>query len=273
VAADTGVDRRSPSALSSTDARIGFAVIALCLVTVLVLQFAARNAPSANRSQVIGIPTPVVSTAGGCENFARYWTEESGVGASPETIEGMTGCRRAADGSWFIPSGSDDPRLPAAPILTADQQIATAELRGELLAQIDSLKAQFPSTLQRWLDELYDPIPRAVLGHTREGATVRRTRGRYTRLTQAYLMAPERQALADYVGWIMARRIGAYQDFREACFGDPSLEYLRNACRGLEDTLSIRYPPFPWDIEDPLLLDAFLASTLQSETTTPPADR
>jgi hypothetical protein len=247
------------------------AAVAVCLALILILQLVAKDAPSANRSRVVGIPTPVVSTAAGCENFARYWMEESGVGASAETIEGITSCRRTTDGRWFIPTGPEDPRLPDAPILTPEQERATAEVRTLLLAQIDGLEAEFPSTLQRWLDQLYDPIPRAVVGHIRDDVTIRTTRGRYTRLTQAYLMAPEHQTIADYVGWLMGQRIRAFQDFRDACFGNPDLEYLRIACRGLEDSLSIRFPPFPWTLEDPILIDTYLKSTLETGAAATPA--
>jgi hypothetical protein len=271
VATNAKAGTPKPPGLLRREARIAFATIAGSLILVLGLRLIAKDAPSAERSMVVGIPTPAVSTAAGCENFARYWIDESGVSTSDAAIEGMTNCRRATDGTWFVPAGPEDPRLPNTPILTEAQEAATAELRTELLSQIHGLEAQFPSTLQQWLNQIYDPIPRAVTGHLRDGISIRTARGRYTRLTQAYLMAPERQVLADYVGWIMARRIRAYDDFAGSCLGDPSHEYLWTACRGLEDSLSIRFPPLPWELEDPLLLDGYLASTLQTAGTATPA--
>jgi hypothetical protein len=260
---------REPAKFLGADARIALGVVAVCLALVLAVRLVARDAPSAGRSIVVGLPPPVVSSAEGCTNIARFWIVEAGTGVSAETIEGMTNCRQAADGTWFVPSGGDDPRLPAAPVLTEEQQAATAALRADIVAQIDGLEAQFPSTLRLWLSQLYDPFPRAAWGHIRDGPSIRTPRGRYTRLIQAYLMAPDHQELADYVGWIMARRLDAYDDLRTKCFGDPDLAYLRTVCRGLEDTLGIRYPPFVWDLADPYLLDAYLASTLATTEATP----
>ncbi|MEA2586833.1 MAG: hypothetical protein QOF33_4918 [Thermomicrobiales bacterium] len=261
---------RRPSKLLGTDAWIALGAIAVCLALVLGVRLVARDAPSSGRSVVVGIPTPVVSTAAGCDNFARFWMDESGVDASAATIEAISNCRRSADGAWFVPSGVDDPRLPRAPVLTQDQKTATADLRTELLSQIEDLEATFPSTLRAWLNQLYDPFARSVVGHLREGPSIRTARNRYTRLTQAYLMAPDRQEFADYVGWAMARRIRAYDDLKTTCLSDPDLEYLRTACLGLEDNLSIRNPPFIWDLKDPLLLDTYLVSTLSATTDATP---
>jgi hypothetical protein len=221
---------------------------------------------------VVGIPTPVVSTAAGCANFAHYWMDESGVGASAAVIEGITNCRQAADGSWIVPNGANDPRLPKRPILTNQQAQMTKSLRTKILAQIAGLEAEYPSTLRSWLNQLYDSFARAAVGHIRDGLSIRTARGRYTRLTQAYLMAPDHRELADYVGWVMARRIDAYDDLESICLGNHDLDYLRTACLGLEDNLGVRYPPFTWDLRDSYLLDNYLASTLNTTSGTPTAD-
>jgi hypothetical protein len=251
-----------PSKFFGTDAWIALGAIVVCLTLVLVARGLAKDAPSAGRSVVVGIPTPVVSSAEGCANFAAFWMDEAGVGASAETIEGITNCRLAADGTWIVPKGADDPRLAQTPILTEEQEAATAALRTAILAQIADLESQYPNTLRTWLSQIYDPFSRAVVGHIRDGTGISRARGRYTRLTQAYLMSPENQELAEYIGWVMQRRVSAFNDFKSVCLGDPDLEYLRTACRGLEDNLSIRYPPFTWDLKDSYLLDSYLATTV-----------
>ncbi len=253
-----------PSRLLDTDAWIGLGAIVVCLALILGVRGVAKDAPSAGRSVVVGIPTPVVSSAGGCANFARFWMAESGAGASAETIEGFTNCRRAADGSWIVPTGADDPRLPPTPLLTEEQEADTAALRTAILSQIAELESQYPNTLRTWLSQLYDPFSRAAVGHIRDGASISRARGRYTRLIQAYLMSPDHQELAGYVGWVMNRRVTAFDDLKSACLGDPDLAYLRTACRGLEDNLSIRFPPFTWDLKDTYLLESYLATTVST---------
>jgi hypothetical protein len=262
---------RRSSKLLGTDAWIGLGIIATCLALVLGVRLVAKDAPSAGRSFVVGLPTPVVSTAAGCANFAKFWMDDSGTGATAETIEGISNCRQAADGTWIVPTGADDPRLPKAPVLTDQQAQVTAALRTKILTQIAGLESEYSSTLRSWLNQLYDPFARAAIGHIRDGYSIRTTRGRYTRLTQAYLMSPDQQELASYVGWVMTRHISAYDDLKSICLGNSDLEYLRTACLGLEDNLSIRYPPFTWDLKDSYLLESYLASTLETKDGTPTA--
>lgn len=259
--------RRSPKR-PGTDALIGLSAIAVCLVLILGLRFASKDAPSARRAVVVGLLTPVVSTTDGCGNFARFWMDDSGVGVSAQVIEGISNCRLAADGTWIVPTGSDDPRLPT-PVLTDEQARLTMPLRTTILNQIADLESEYPSTLRAWLNQLYDPFTRVAVGHIRDGFDFSTARGRYTRLTQAYLMSPGHQELAAYVGWVMARRISAYDTLKSTCLGNPELEYLQTACLGLEDGLSIRYPPFTWDLKDSYLLDSYLATTRQAPTGTP----
>jgi hypothetical protein len=269
VATTTTSSPRSSSKIVGTDAWIALGAIATCFILVLGLRLVAKDAPSSGRSVVVGIPTPAVSSAAGCANFAQFWMDATGIGA--ETIEGMTNCRQAADGTWIVPTGANDPRLPDAPVLTAAQAQATAALRSQILSQIAGLEAEYPSTLRSWLNQIYDPFARAVVGHLRDGVGIHTARGRYTRLTQAYLMAPDHQVLAAYVGWVMARRIDAYGDLQSICLNNSDVAYLRTACVGLADNLSIRYPPFTWDLRDPYLLASYLASTLASTNGTPTA--
>lgn len=229
------------------------------------LRLVAAGGESAGTGIVRAVPTPAVTTDQGCANFAQYWMVESGVGVSADVIEALGNCRRSADGTWFVPTGLQDPRLPPWAKLTTAEREQTAAERAELLAQIAALEAAMPQTLQRWLREIYDPTPRAMTGHIRDGFRIGVRRGRYTRLTQAFLMDPRYEALARYVGWIMARRIAAYDAFLATCLSREELAYLEDACRGVEDQLSIRFPPFPWDLKDPVTLDAYFIAQLRGE--------
>jgi len=254
--------------------RDGLLVLALligCLGLIAGLRLIAADGESAGQGIVHTVPTPVASTNEGCTNFARYWMVDSGVGGSAETIEALGNCRQAADGTWFVPTDPRDPRLPPEALLTQEERQETAAERAEILSEIAALEATMPQTLRRWLNEMYDPIPRAMTGHIRDGFRIGVRRGRYTRLIQAFLMDPRREALANYVGWIMGRRIAAYEDFLATCLRDKDLAYLENACRGVEDQLSIRFPPFPWDLKDPLMLDAYFAAQLRENAAEPAA--
>jgi hypothetical protein len=240
-------------------------ILTVCLAVVAVLRLVAAGGESAGTGIVRTVPTPAVTTDQGCANFARYWMVESGVGVSADVIEALGNCRRAADGTWFVPTGLQDPRLPPEARLTTAEREQTAAERAELLAQIAALEAAMPQTLQRWLREMYDPTARAMTGHIRDGFRIGVRRGRYTRLAQAFLMDPRYEALARYAGWIMARRIAAYDAFLAACLSREELAHLANACRGVEDQLSIRFPPFPWDLKDPVTLDAYFIAQLRGE--------
>jgi hypothetical protein len=260
--APTPEPRWKRSALLGTDARIGLAALALCCALILGLRLVARDSPAAGRLVVVTIPTPVVSTDDGCTAFARFWMDKSGVGASAATIEGISNCRQATDGTWFVPRGPDDPRLPAGAGLSPEQVEATAELRAEIEFQLAALETEFPATLQLWLKQMFDPFARAVTGNIRDGYDIRTVRDRYTRLVQAYLMAPDRAELADYVGWIMATRIHAERALEADCKSDPLLSYLLAACMSIYYNLNIRYQQFPWELESPLWLDSYLVSRL-----------
>jgi hypothetical protein len=87
------------------------------------------------------------------------------------------------------------------------------------------------------------------------------TRERYTRYTRAFLIDPDRPELAGYVGWWMQRRMEAYGAFAQACQGQRDKGYLDFACARMEDALSVRYPPWPWDLESTVALEEYLVAT------------
>jgi hypothetical protein len=250
--------------LIGREAVIGFAAIAACLILIIGLRVISRNSASAGRSIVVTIPTPVVTAAQGCTNFANYWTDPDGPGLPDSVVEGLSNCRKAADGTWFVPSGVNDKRLTSVPEIPAADNAAAEALETALTNQIAGLEGEIPSTLQSWLKQIYDPIPRAVTGNVKEGVSIGTTRGRYTRLIQSFLMGPSSQELADYVGWLMARKLQAYGALNSACQTRSDLAYLKTACAGLEGNLSVRFPPFPWDLENSLLMHEYIAQKLAS---------
>lgn len=249
----------------------GFAAVVLvCLALVGALAVASRGSESAGGPGPVRIPTPALSTSEACETWARYWTEESGVDADPASLEAFSNCRRAEDDSWFVPIGRADPRLPDPLILTEAEQSQTDEARQLLLDQIAALEREFQRGLERQLEGIYSRIPEPVIGHIedRDSIVISPARGRYTRLTQAFLMDPGYEALANYVGWVMAQRAAGFESFQRSCHKE-ELQYLWAACDGLAGSLSVYYPPWPWELKETLTLDAYLEWALANEALPP----
>lgn len=232
---------------------------------VFVLFLVSRDKDSSQSNSPGALPIPNVSVDTGCTNFGNYWLKESGVQLEPADIEGITNCRRAADDTWFVPTSPDDERLPVDFALTAAERAATEWLRAELVAQIEDLESHITNSVQRDLDAIFDPRIQPVMGKVKEGVAISRARSRYTRVAQSFLMAPENATLATYVGWKMETRIRAYERLRDSCVNDQAVEYLLNVCRGLEDSLSVWFPPWTWDMRDPVSMDAYLAYLVRSQ--------
>jgi hypothetical protein len=241
-------------------------VVVVSLVLVGILAIVSQRGESAGGPGPVRIPTPALATNEACETWARYWTEESGVDADPADLEAFNNCRQAADGSWFVPIGRADPRFTGPPILTEDEQAQTAEARALLLDQIAALEREMQRGLEQQLEGIYSRMPEPVIGHIedRDGVAISPVRNRYTRLTQAFLLDPQYEALANYVGWVMATRAAGFESFQQSCHQE-ELAYLWAACDGLAGTLSVYYPPWPWDLKDTLTLDAYLDWALAND--------
>lgn len=236
--------------------------IGVALVAGLYL--AARDEPSARSNHPEALPTPKISNDAACTNFATYWLTETGLRLDASIIEGLTNCRLGANGSWFVPTGPNDQRLPSDFAMTSAEREATNGLRSTLVAQIDDLEGTLSTSMQRDLDYIYDPRVRPISGHVKDGVPITRARSRYTRVVQAYLLAPEHEPLAAYVGWLMERKIDAFKAVDAQCQSDLAAAYLRTVCDGLEDSLSVRFPPFVWDLRSSVLLEAYLGSLVRS---------
>ena len=236
--------------------------VAMSLLTgVLVggLYLIARDAASSEVNSPDELPIPAISTGDACANFANYWMNESGVSVDASVVEGLTNCRLSADGEWFVPNSPRDDRLPAGFALTQDERAETNALRQQILGEIEDLESSFSSSIERDLKAIYDPRTRPISGHLKDGEMIGRQRSRYTRVVQAYLLAPEHGALADYVAWLMTDKIDAYESLSTACEADASLDYLRTVCLAIEDSMSVRFPPWTWDLRNSVSLEEYLA--------------
>jgi hypothetical protein len=240
----------------------------ICAALMLAAFLVSRNAPSSTTGLTVRLPLPAVSADEGCENFGRYWTQTSGANIDPEPLELFTNCRLGDDGVW-VAAGT---MYGAAPLdestLTDDQRAQLAQLRTAIAAQIDGLEATLPGSIQRAFDELHTAGTNAVVGHFQEGKSWGSYRTRYARIVNASMLDPKNAELASYIGWIMSRKIDGYADFRRECLSNDKVAMLDDACRGMEDNLSIRYAPLPWDLRDPDLLDTWYYETYVKPTQT-----
>lgn len=251
--------RLSKSGRRQNEWRVFSGLTVLIVAMIGLATLAARDAPSAGSDNPQALAVPTITADEGCTRFARYWIDQSGVRVDPATIEGLTNCRLSDGGEWFVPTGAEDERLTEQARLTEDEEARTTPIKMDILSEIVALEATLSSSIIRDLERIYRARPHAVTGRINDTVTISRARSRYTRVVQAFLLDPDRRLLADYVGWLMQRKIGAYEALSNECLGNPETAYLRVVCLGLEDSLSVNYPPWLWDMRSTVWLNEYLA--------------
>ena len=184
-----------------------------------------------------------------CRTTARDWTKDFGMGS--EAIAVLSGCRQDRQGSWFFPTGPDDPRLPA-PILTPEEERQTAALRAEIQAQLAGIEATMPFWLPEELDRLYAPNARPISGHRNPNLDFAMLRSQYEEALIVYLRNPNHLALFDYVAWWFNRREAAVPAATCATMPAPICDVMR------KNLGHVGGAPWPWDLEDPLTLAEYL---------------
>jgi hypothetical protein len=234
----------------------------ICGALVLAVWVASRNAPSATTGLTDRLPLAAVSADEGCENFGRYWTDTSGAEIDPLAIERFTNCRILDDGTWVAGNAMYAAEPLDESTLTDEQRTQLNEAKTAIGQQVDALEATLPNSVENAFDQLYEPESQAVVGHFREGVAWGSYRTRYARIVNAFMLDPNNAELASFIGWTMARKINGYADFRRECLGNADVAMLHGACRGMEDNLSIRYAPLPWDLRDPELIDTWFYETV-----------
>lgn len=234
----------------------------VCGALILAAWVASRNAPSATTGLTDRLPLAAVSANEGCENFGRYWTDTFGAAIDPVPLERFTNCRVLEDGSWDASSSMYGALPLDESTLTDEQLIELNETRAAIAEQVDALEAALPNSVSNAFEQLYTPQTNAVVGHFREGIAWGSYRTRYARIVNAFMLDPNNAELASFIGWTMERKINGYADFRRVCLGNNDIAMLHQACRGMEDNLSIRYAPLPWDLRDPDLIDTWFYETV-----------
>lgn len=251
----------------------------ICVLTAVVigaLWLIARDADSAVQQDEVALPVIQLDGESGCTNFAGFWMDPAGANVPAEVIATLSNCRQDADGNWFVPENSSDPRLTPESVLTDEEIVATAALRGQLYDDIDALGDAIPRSLQEGFKANYDSVNQPVFGHTRKGAApLGDKRTRYVRIARAFLADPDHAALAGYVAWAMDRKQAASDAFQAACGSSADLQFLARACSGIPGEFQVGYIPLIWDLSDPVLIQEYLierarsGEPLPAGTTTP----
>ena len=258
--ADGGPQRRA-----NRDSQVVLAVAVLSILVVGGLWVISRNAPSAKQLDSVAMITTGVSGEMGCTNFANFWMRESGIDVSAEMIEGLTNCREDDDGNWFVPAGTNDPRLSDDERLTEREEADVAVVSAQLADDLMALERVLPRSLRESLKANYDSENLPVFGHTTRGRSdLSEKRARYIRVTQAFLLSPQHTVFADYVGWLMERRSASADSFEAACFADPDDQFLVRACKGIRQEFGVRYIPLYWDLNDSILIEEYLVDRVRS---------
>ncbi len=240
----------------------------ICAALMAIVFLVSRNAPSSTVGYTEWVTVPQVSADEGCEKFGRYWTDTSGARVDPVPLELFTNCRLQDDGTWRAAETMYGAATLDESTLTDDQRAELAQIRTAIAAQVDGLEAVLPKSIQNAFAQLYTQETNPVVGHFREGIAWGPYRTRYARMVNAAMLDPNNAELAEFIGWIMTRKIDGYATFRRECLDNQDVAMLHDACRGVEDNLSIRYAPLPWDLRDPDLLDTWYYETRVKPTQT-----
>ncbi len=243
-------------------------LLAIAVISAVVLAGLwgiSRTAPSAKQLDSVSLVTAGVSGEQGCANFASFWMRDSGLNVPAEAIEGMSNCRLSADGTWFVPANPKDPRLPESDHLTTQERQQVAVLSAQLAQDLTELEQALPDSLIQSLKVNYSEDNRPVFGHTKKGRLDLGAKwARYVQISQAFLLQPEHNVLADYVGWEMGRRLDAVGAFETACFSDPANQVLWRACKGLRAEFAVNNIPLYWDLSDPVMIQEYLSDRVRS---------
>ena len=252
------------------DALILLLVIALSAALVGGLYLIARDADSAGTTGLVtDVPTPDLSAAEVCQNWANYWTRESGVGVPPEALEQMSNCRQTTDGTWIVPVGPDDPRIARPVALSAEEDAATAQLRNDIMQQISEMSGSMPQDVRKGVNRLHSSVADGVVGNVRPDVQIGPTRGAYSDYLKSLADNPNYTAMVSYIRWIIASREAGFDQLTAAC-AKPEFKYLNKTCSGSWDSLGIGFAPWPWDLTKTLNLEPYLKAVANGET--PPPD-
>lgn len=254
---------------SGRDPLILLSIFAVSLVVVGFLWLISRNADSAGvAGNVLDVdPTPYTASEQ-CNNWAVYWSNESGLDVPATALEAFSNCRQTADGTWVVPANAADARLARPVAFTAAEQQQIQSLRDQIQSSLGRFQSLESSDLKQAIDSMYDPLVNGVEGHVVPGSRIGTARSLYKDELNTFMQTPGNEALVAYAEWIVGYRQAGFNQLMAAC-NDDSFAYLRGACAGEGDRLSVNYVPWTWDLSDSLLLDTYLRAVLDGNAPAP----
>jgi hypothetical protein len=220
------------------------AIVGSCVLLLLLLRFATTGADSAT-SVSYYLPSPTPSPDEECAAFARFWIDISQD--DPDGVSAVSRCRRDADsGAWIEPLADDE-------LNRRDE----ARIR-DIKTQLADLETVLPVDLRRALADLQNPIEPSM--HRVDlGAELG---PQYMQELENYLQDPTHRKLATYVAWVVARRDAAVATFLEGCAAYPRMNGI---CNGVGRAVGAGQAPWPWQLNDDLILAEYLAHRPQRD--------
>jgi hypothetical protein len=240
------------------DAIVFGAICAIALGVIGTFWLLARDADSAGVSGSIDwVELPDYSANEVCQNWVRYWLDESEVVFSPEFMERITNCRETIEGTWIASETGAEQNLIRPVALTQEQMAATADLNTQILTQIRQFFDSMSPELSDALAQVYTPELTGVIPNVGAGVPISNARRLHGEEMNAFIEQPGNEALAAYIRWIVTDRRLAIDEFRLAC-RTPDTEFLTRSCDGTLDQLSLNHTPWFWDLQNPIMLNAYL---------------
>jgi hypothetical protein len=223
------------------------------MLLLLVLRLATIGAESAT-SVSYGLPSPTPSFAEECAYFARFWIDISG--SEPDIVSAVSRCRRDVSGAWVEAQADGD---------LGRRDAARAR---DIKTQLAGLAAVLPANLRRALVDLQNSVVEPSSSMHRVDLAAE-TGPQYTQELEAYLQDPAHRKLAAYVAWVIARRDAAVATFLEGCAAYPRMSGI---CNGVGRAVGAGLAPWPWELNDDLLLAEYLAHRPQRDAQLSSAD-
>ncbi|MDP9472973.1 MAG: hypothetical protein M3Q71_20305, partial [Chloroflexota bacterium] len=214
-------------------------------------RFGAQPTPTARTAQTGGVAGTDPDDDQVCRETAEYWTTDLGMGTNAIAV--LSGCRQDRSGTWFLPTGPSDPRLPE-PILTPEEERQTAALRTQIETDLDL--SELDTMMPSWMPDAVNRLAtlddkRPITGWRDPSVMVGNLPSQYAPIMDAFLQDPNRLALRNYARWWFDRRAAAAP--LAAC---DNLNPI--ACQAVETQLGIGARPWPWDLTDPFTLAEYL---------------
>ena len=242
----------------SRDPLIFGAICLSALALIGVLWLLARDSESAGVSgSITWVELPDYTADQVCQNWVGYWLNESGVEFTPEFMERITNCRETTEGTWIASTTGAEANL-VRPVVLSDEQLASVDgIRTDVLTQLRGFFDEMSPELSDALSQVYTPEVAGVIPNVQPGVPISNARRLHGDEMNAWIDQPGNEALAAYIYWAVTDRRAAIDEFRLAC-RTPDTEFLTRSCDGTLDQLSLNHIPWFWDLQNPLLLNAYL---------------